>query len=351
MKMGELHIVSLINVENSLDHNNMPIGHEMKVMKDYLNIFGYKAEVLSGEKYARKIEGRSKLLPYCIYIREKKSRWMKILCNYFVSLFLSRGELLIFIDIPEVLLWGLAFFKGKRKVIGITYMQWDMYIEKYLFNKPIRRYLVKKGLRYLDGMIITNPLYKPQKSYVKVPDYYITDEIAKYKKKEKRDGCVCLGEIRPEKDVEGLIRIIRKTDIFLIIAGSFQDKNIYRKLKTLQTKNIEIINKNLSYDIYMEYLSTYKYVILPYNMEHYKLVTSGILQEGIFVGSIPIAPQLLLKHNCIQGLGYNTISEIPKLIQLYENGEIKVENNLERYQYEVYKKKVVEFVYDVKDKK
>lgn len=346
--MKKAYMVSLINVESSIDHSNTPVGHEIKVMKDYLKIFDYKAEVLSGERYVRELNGKRKTLPYCIYIRENKRRWLKILCNYFVSLLLSNGEVLIFIDIPEELLWGINFFKGKRKIVGITYIQWDLYIKKYLSNKPLRRFLVKKGLDCLDGIIVTNSSYIPQNPYVKVPDYYITNEIVKYQKRDKKNGCVCLGEIRPGKDIIGLARVMRKTDVFLLIAGSFQDKNVYRQLKMLQTDNIEIVNKNLPYEIYLEYLSTYKYVILPYNMDNYKLVTSGILQEGIFVGAVPIAPQQLLNYNCIQGLGYNTISEIPELIHLYENGEIKIDNDLEQYQYEVYKKKIIEFVHNVK---
>lgn len=218
-----------------------------------------------------------------------------------------------------------------------------IYIKKSLCQKPFRRFLVERALRKLDGCIVTNSSYKPEVPYVRVPDYYITDEIKKYQNRDKVRRCVCLGEIRKEKDVVGLVRVMNKTSISLLIAGSFQDEKIYHKVKKIKGDNITIENKNIPYRVYMEYLSKYKYLILPYDPKFYSIKTSGVLLEGIFVGAIPIAPNSLLKQHQIQGLGYQDIKEIPELINLYENGEITVENHLEKYQYESYKNKIIDF--------
>lgn len=342
--MRSEYLVSLINVENSINDKNVPVGHELKMLRDYQYIFKNNIELLAEKKYIEKLGVRGTLLPYAVCSGKQSYTNLKVLCNYFISLVLAKGDVLLFIDTPEPLLWGVALFKGKRKIISITYLQWDKYISKYISNNYIRRFLVKRGLSRLDGCIVTNPLYIPEVPFVKVPDYYITDEIIKYQNNKKRRGCVCLGEIRPEKDVVGLVRVIRKTSLFLLIAGSFQDQNIYRKVNRMRTENIKIENRNLSYDTYMKYLSEYKYIILPYDPIYYNMKTSGVLLEAIFLGTVPIAPKNILEHNQIQGLGYRAISEIPELISLYEQGEIKVENNLAQYRYECYKDQILKFL-------
>ena len=337
-------MVSLIDVENSLDNKNLPVGHELKLLKDFRLIFKDKMEILAGKKYIQKLGGQGTQLPCSLCSGKHSYNGFKILFNYFISLVLARGDILLFIDTPEQLLWGIAIFKGKRKIISITYLQWDKYISKYISNNCIRRFLVERGLKHLDGCIVTNSVYTPEIPFVRVPDYYITDEIIKYQNSIKKRGCVCLGEIRPEKDIVGLVRVIRKTPLFLFIAGSFQDENIYQKVNRIKTENIKIENKNLSYDTYIKYLSEYKYVILPYDPMYYNIKTSGVLLEAIFLGAVPVAPRNILEQNRIQGLGYSTISEIPNLIYLYEEGKIEVKNNLDQYQYGNYKSRILKFI-------
>jgi len=337
-------MVSLVNVENSLDNKNMPVGHELKVLKTLQTVFESEVELLAGKEYIRRLDRKKVILPYCVHSGSREITSIKILCNYFISLIMARGNVLIYIDMPEALLWGIALCKSKKKVVTITYLEWNKYREKYISGNPIRQFLVKRGLKRLDGCIVTNSVYKPEVPYIRTADYYITEEIKKYQNKKKMQGCVCLGEIRAEKDVEGLVKVMRKTPFFLLIAGSFPDKNTYRKIRGIQSKNIKIENRNLPYNIYLNYLSMYKYVVLPYDKQYYSIKTSGILLEGIFLGAIPIAPKSLLEQEGIQGLGYCTLSDIPELIGQYERGEITVHNDLERYRFERYKEKVIDFI-------
>jgi hypothetical protein len=187
-------------------------------------------------------------------------------------------------------------------------------------------------------------MYVPPTRYVRVPDYYMTDEMSKYNGKNKKDGCVCLGEMRYGKDIAGLARVASKTDIKLTIIGAFQSKELYLKARKYQSDKITIIDRNLTYEEYLEYLSSYKYVVLPYDAKYYDGRTSGVLLEGIFVGAIPIAPKKLLEQNKIQGLGYQKISDIPDLIKCYEQGKITVHNNLDKYSYEYVSKKLLHFL-------
>lgn len=337
-------MLCLINVMNTLNDKKEPVGHGLKTLKDFSEYFDEDVKILASKEYIRKLKGKKGTLPFSLYSGKDNSNSLKILCNYFISLIKAKSNVLLYTIASEPLLWGIALFKGNQKIVIITYEHWDIYMERKLANNPIRRFLLKRGLSRLDGCIITNTLYKIQKPYIRIPDFCISDRIKKYNKKEKINACVCLGEMRYGKDIEGLIKIIRKTDIPLFIAGSFQDKELYYKVQRYKSSNIRIENKNLEYKRYIRYLSAYKYVVLPYNAEYYDGRTSGVLLEGIFLGAIPIAPKNLLDQNRIQGLGYNNISEIPKLINLYEKGKITVENNLEKYEVEKYKRKLQKFI-------
>lgn len=333
-------MISFIDVVNTIDDKNIPIGHGLKLLKDIPEILDEKVEILAGREYIERLEYKGKILPCSHHSGINKYISLKTLWNYFVSLIRSEGEILIYAIAIEPLLWGIALYKGKKKIVIISYDNWNRYVKNNLYNKPIRRFLVKRGLTRLEGCIVTNNSYRPSVPYVRLPDYYITNDFEKYIGRKKINGCICLGEIRYGKDIEGLVRVIEKTDISLLIAGVFQNRETYLKVKKYTNDNIRIENKNLSYEVYLDYLSTYKYVVLPYDIRYYDGRTSGVLLESIFMEAIPIAPKQLLIQNQVQGLGYENISEIPKLIHLYEEKKIMIENKLERYQLDRYKKKL-----------
>ena len=337
-------MICLINVINTLNDKKEPVGHGLKTLKEFSEYFDEDVKILASKEYIKKLRGKREILPFSLYSGKNNSNSLKILCNYFISLIKAKSDILLYTIASEPLLWGIAFFKGNQKIVIITYEHWDIYMERKLANNPIRRFLLKRGLSRLDGCIITNTLYKIRKPYIRIPDFCISDRIKKINKKKKINACVCLGEMRYGKDIEGLIKVIRKTDIPLLVAGSFQDIELYYRVQRYKTNNITIKNKNLDYKNYIQYLSKYKYVILPYDAEFYDGRTSGVLLEGIFLNAIPIAPKNLLEQNKIQGLGYNNISEIPNLIYLYEKGEFTVKNNLEKYEVERHRKNVKKFM-------
>jgi len=336
-------MISLIDIVNTLDEKGNPVGHGLKILKDLPNVFEEDVEILAGKEYLRFLKKRRTALPFCIYSGAYKGEALKMLCNYFISLFAAKGRVLVYTITLEPLLWGIALCKGGRKIVVITCWHWDKYICS-LYKHPIRRWLVQRGLEKLDGCIVTNYMYKPKVPNIRMPDYYITDDIRQYQNKEKQTGCVCLGEVRAGKDIVGLVRVMRQTGIPLLVAGSFQDKKIYQKARKLCTRNMIIEDANLPYDKYVACLASYKYVVLPYDAHHYDGRTSGVLLEGIFLGAVPIAPKSLLEQNQVQGLGYKKISEIPELIRLYEAGTITITNDLRRYQLDGYKKKMSKFI-------
>lgn len=325
-------MVSLINVVNNIDKNNKPVGHGLKSIQDFSEILDENIEILASKEYCREFIACSNSLPYSIRSGQMKHSSLKMLVNYFVSLFSASNRTLLYVIAAEPLLWGIALMKRNKRVVVLTYDNWDLYIRRNLSDRPIRKFLVKRGLDRTDGFIVTNLSYRPRKPYIRIPDFFMTEEMKMYARKPKEHGCICIGEMRYGKDVAGLSRVMGKTDIPLLIIGSFSDKSLYQSVRRVRSENIKVVDKNLEYSEYLEYLSAYRYVVLPYDADYYDGRTSGILLEGIFVGAIPIAPCTLLKQNRIQGLGYKDISQIPELIAEYEAGNIDVHNDLRRFE-------------------
>lgn len=337
-------MISLIDVTNAVDSFRQPVGHELKLLKDLPEIFDDRVEILASKEYLSALKKKGKILPFSARSGYCKNMHVQILCNYLKALVASKGNILLFTIVPEALLWGIALLKGRKKIVIVTYEHWDKYIFTSLRNHPIRKFLVKKGLQKVDGCIVTNNEYTPKGKYIRIPDYFLTEQMQMLQKKEKKQGCVCLGEMRQGKNIDGLVRVMRNTKIPLLIAGPFQSQTMYKKVKRLQTDNIMIENRNLPYRVYLEYLSSYKYAILPYYSKSYIGRTSGVLLEAIFLGAIPIAPETLLRENRIHGIGFRYLSEIPDLIELYEKEDRIIENKLEKYEFQNVKKKVQLFL-------
>ena len=338
------YMISLVNVMNDLDTRGKPIGHGLKFLRDFTRLIEQPVEILAGKEYMSAIKTKGQILPYSLYSGVKEKKNLKILRNYFISLKKAKGDMLIYAITNETLLWGIALYSGKRKIVLVTYDNWDKYQDNILRFKKIRSWMITKGLSKIAGCISTNKSYTPKVPYINIPDYYINADIMIAEEMQKKRGCICLGEMRCEKDIEGLVKCMNTTDIPLKIAGMFTYKKVFRKVRHLAKSNIKVINQNLPYDEYIKELSTYQYLVLPYNMDFYDKRTSGVLLEGIFAGAIPIAPYSFLKQNGIHGLGYEEIEEIPDLIYRYERGEIQVRNDLTEYQFDFVQKKVNSFI-------
>ena len=138
-------MVSFVDTRNILDDKGQPIGHGLKVLRELPELFEDDFEILAGKAYIAKLHDKGKALPYSRYPGTKNENF-KVLCNYFASLILAKGDVLVYTYTLEALLWGIALFKGRRKIVAVTYENWNSYIRNYLNDKPFRRFLVRKGL-------------------------------------------------------------------------------------------------------------------------------------------------------------------------------------------------------------
>ena len=198
----------------------------------------------------------------------------------------NKGILFVYQIDYIFLLYMLLFYRKKkdRRVVALSYHK--------IFGDKLMNACIKK----LDGIIYTQEdMSIEHKNSMWMPDYIYDEDIyGKYNCLPKENKCVCLGTMNRYKQLEKLLNMWKEIDIPLIIAGRFDDKERYYRLKENAPQNVEIRDEVLEYDEYLEMLGSVRFSILPYDMSQYTNRTSGVLLESIYCGSIPIAPEQLL---------------------------------------------------------
>lgn len=178
-------------------------------------------------------------------------------------------------------------------------------------------YLIYKlAVKKFDGIIYTQKdMDIPNERIFYMPDYlYSEEKYDQYRKLKKEEKAVCLGTMNVDKDIESLVDAFNANGYLLEIVGRFLDEDRFGELKKRARSNVIIENRVLPYEEYYIRMGSAKFSVLPYNMKAYVGRTSGVLQESIYVGSIPIAPKFLLEKNQMPGYGYeNNIEEIKEM--------------------------------------
>lgn len=312
--------ITMCNYYGMCDEEGNPVGHAVKVTNEY-------SEVLK-EKYAVKLAASPCIakksnsihfedvtpLKYDIYIEgngilKRIVDKFKLISNIH-QIFKSKG-VYFFYQVDFFFFFYMQFFYRIRKdrvVICLIYHQ-DFTGGRL---SGVLQSIYKTALKKLDGVIYTQaeqPIEHENSAWI--PDFFYSEkQYAAYQRMDKLERAVCVGTMNRYKQLEELVKAFAGAKMPLVIAGRFDDNDRYQKLLALKTDNIEIQNRNLSYEEYLELVATSKYSILPYDMEQYKNRTSGVLLESIYVGSIPVAPKLLLKQNHLDGIGYENLSQL-----------------------------------------
>lgn len=323
-------VITMCNYYGMCDEKRNPIGHTVKVTNEYATILK--------EKYAIHLAATPCIVQQCDRTFFENVKTLKYdICvsgNGIIKRILDKFKLIVNIhqifDNTRVyffyqvdfffFLYILFFYRVKRgrKVICLMYHQ-DFTGGKL---KGVLQGIYVRALKKLDGVIYTQTgKTVPHKKTVWIPDFFYTEkQYAPYQRLSKQNRVACVGTMNRYKQLEELVKAFAGKETKLVIAGQFDEPERYQNLLKLKTENVEIQNRNLSYEEYMQLLATSKYSILPYDMEQYVNRTSGVLLESIYVGSIPIAPQALLTQNHLPGIGYE------KLEMLFDReGKIKQE--------------------------
>lgn len=316
--------------------DGIPIGHGKKVLSEMYNMLseGFEVLVYATAQYFEK--GPTKL--YKEWLVEgkhtaPKNLYQKIGCYYIKlkhimnSLFAHGVDVVWFTNIDSTLLQVLALLPIAHKKIVITVYR-DV-LQDSLKQGKQKRVLIRRGLEKCDLVVATNRnLRFKDIKMVYLPDYVYSNIYEKYRSKTKSIELLCIGTIGRGKDITGLIKAVNNTELSLLIAGLFKDTSLYEKCIKIKENNVVVKNCIIKDDEYYSLMGKSKFVVLPYNMEQYACATSGVMQEAVFLGATVIAPKQLLEYNSIQGIGYDTIDQIPNLVIKHIRSNTVYENDL-----------------------
>ena len=350
--------ILLADYYGTCDKNGKPIGHSPKVLQEYGDLLEGRYTVgaalspclvnAAGERFCEVVR-----LQYDIREHGHKGLWerivdkLKLFYNIHQVIQIKNYDVIWFFrtDFFLFFYFFLSFKKSNPKIVALTYQ--EVFGQGKLGG--MLSWLYRKGAAKFDGLIYTQKgMAKFHPNTIYLPDYYYSREkYWKYAQVEKSKKVVCPGTMNPYKKLEEMVEAFNSNGIRLEIKGYFYDKDRFHDLLKLKKENIEIEDIILSEEEYYRMIAEAQYCILPYDMEQYVSRTSGVLQECIFLNTIPIAPVELLRENGIQGIGYENIMDLGTKWAEMTGKEIDNSILLGEYDRKSIQERLIEFIENV----
>ena len=313
-------MVTIVDYIGNTDEKERPMGHPIKVINENVEMLLPLTDVRIAvpKSYIPEIVNKEKVMIVELhnhvdtFSMNRKVNFQKKWGNL-RKLFCGVRGIVWFINIDFSLFLYLFLVGSGRNKVWIT-----------LCYNPLRgvsgwrKKIINAVLKKIDLIIVTNRRFLSAipGSKIYIPDYYYKENFySHYKNLHKRDQIVCLGTMGETKQLEEFVDAAKELHKPVIIKGNFAHNPVrYENLKKRAAgfSNILIENKYVDNTEYYRLIAESKYVALPYDMNLYDERTSGILIETIFLDGVPIAPKKLLDYNTINGLGYNSLKELPE---------------------------------------
>ncbi|MBR1470300.1 MAG: hypothetical protein IJ600_01500 [Lachnospiraceae bacterium] len=303
------------------DENGTAVGHAPKVLGEYHALI---RETFSAEVFAPRciLEAAdvqcgcgAKVLPHHIVMKGHPSLFEKIwnkvrMFSNIHSVFRHTGaEKIWFFNTEFYLMLYLALFGNHGKQIFCT-----MFLDGYHggFTARIKQRIFERAQKKMRCIIATGPqLQFKNARQLFLPDYAYDEAVyGSYRAARKEEMAVCLGTMGAEKEIEALVECFTRNGYPLHIAGRFYDKERVERLRKAAGKNILIEDVYLSRGEYLTLLGKARYVVLPYRPAQYGTQTSGVLQEAVFLDTIPVSYEKVLSGNGIPGIGFADWEEL-----------------------------------------
>ncbi len=313
--------ITMVEYQGRVDENGQAVGHGPKVLNDYIALL---KNVLDIEVFAPKavlkaagssMKGRAKVLKKQIVMRGGKSVFTRIsekfgmFKNIRDSLRHAEGDILWFFNVEFYLMLYLAMHRRPKQRIVCT-----LFLDGYHGGiiARIKQKIFEKAQKKIDYIIATGPqLTFKNTEYTFLPDYGCDEEkYSPYRRKIKNGQAIILGTMGPEKELEQAVETFHKLDMPLTIAGRFHDKERLARLKELAGEKITFVDSYLTEQQYLSMLADSSYVLLPYAPKKYATQTSGVLQEAVFVGTIPLGYEEVLSGNGVAGVGFQSWADV-----------------------------------------
>ena len=326
--------VCMVEYQGRCDEKKTAVGHSPKVLMEYYKILSDFTDVTIFaprtilRSIDRAVSKNAKVLPCNIVMKSNNSLFTKInnkihmFNNIGLALKNTNADIVWFFNVEFYFWLWIAFHKKSKKKIVCT-----SFIGGYQGGKlaRIKQRIFEKAQKKVDVIISSGKEFDFKNcESVYIPDYMFSEfKYGKYIKNGKTgEGAVCLGTMGADKQLDEVVRVFSDAGYPLKIVGRFYDKDWPERLRKQAKKNVEIIDDYISEDEYYELLSDAKYCVLAYKPEKYGIQTSGVLQEAMFVGTIPIAYEEVLKASNVAGLGIDDWTSINSDFLSKENEKI-----------------------------
>lgn len=325
--------VSIIDYIGYSDSDQQPVGHPLKVIREFASLISDKieVEVIAPQNYLDRLRSFSgiKLPLYINAIKSGKNTLENLKCMFisFINIYFamkkSTAEVIWFCNVDQFLFMYLGIFGFHGKKVIVT-----LFAKEY--HKWYHNYYMRKVLPHLSLIIGSNPDTThghPNECYI--PDYlYRSEQYSKYRSEDKQSKVVCVGTMNRSKQIKELVEVFNEIDYPLEICGLFYENDYYEEIMEIKKPHISITNQYIGYDEYLQLLGEARYVILPYKQEAYEKFTSGVILESVFVGTIPITCKMLLDKMQLRGISYLQLSDLKRhSLCEQENEEILREND------------------------
>ena len=333
--------IAMVEYQGRCDENQIAVGHAPKVLTEYYELIQkeYETEVFAPavilKNLPETVNASARELPFHIVMKGQNSFFEKI--NNKLNMFrnikqvikTSDADILWFFNVEYYLMLYLFLHRKPRQKVVCT-----LFLDGYHGGVVAKgkQWVFEKAQKKISHIISAGRNFKfANCKSTFIPDYVCKESVyADYRTPEKKNEVVCLGTMGKGKQLEELITAFGKMKYPLLVAGRFYDKAQPGKLRKMAEESgngaIEIRDCYLSNEEYLRILGEAKYVILPYSPSQYKTQTSGVLQEALFLDTIPIAFRDVLEGNGVSGIALDTW-EMLKDGLLLEDGEDIVNNN------------------------
>ncbi len=239
---------------------------------------------------------------------KKISEKLGMFANIKAAIKNAEADTIWFFNVEYYLMLYLFLHKKPKQRIVCTF-----FLDGYhngLVGK-IKQFIFERAQKKIDHIIATGPSIAFKNcDYTYIPDYYY--EPGKYDSfhdANKEDMAVCLGTMHDGKLLEDMVEAFSKNGYPLKVAGRFYNKERYENLKSMAAENVTIEDKCLDDSEYLELLSKAKYTVLPYDKSQYNTQTSGVMQEAVFVGTVVVSFNEILKGNAVDGVGFESFDK------------------------------------------
>lgn len=332
----------MVEYQGRCDAEGKAVGHAPKVLQEYLQLIRNDCEVsvfapkvilkeLPGEDRKNAGSLQLKVLPCQIVMKgktpflEKITNKLHMFANIRSALKYADTDILWFFNVEYYLMLYLFLHKKpKQKLVCTLFL--DGYHaavqggRKERFVAGVKQWVFEQAQKKISLIISTGKQFTFQNCrWEYIPDYYDKKGLYEPYRRQissgagKEDRAVCLGTMGNGKQLEEMVKAFVRIGYPLTVAGRFYDPERVKALRMIAEQGkgtIEILDQYLSQEEYLSLLARAKYTVLPYPPLNYASQTSGVMQEALFVDTVPVTYRAILEGNGILGVGFESWEEL-----------------------------------------